>query len=49
VKLESITLKNFRCFGGEPTTFKLSDLTDLIGANGAGRSAVLQALCRMFG
>jgi energy-coupling factor transporter ATP-binding protein EcfA2 len=48
MKLESITLKDFQCFGNETTTIKLGDLTTLIGANGAGKSAVLLALARIF-
>jgi hypothetical protein len=49
MKLESITLKNFQCFGNETTSIRLGDLTALIGANGAGKSAVLLALSRIFG
>ncbi len=49
MKLRSVTLSNFRCFGADPTTVELSDLTALVGANGCGKSAVLQALARLFG
>jgi hypothetical protein len=49
MKIESITLQNFQCFGEEPTTIRLGDFTALIGGNGTGKSAVLQALCRAFG
>ena len=49
MKITSITLSNFHCFGPEPTTVLLSDLTTLIGPNGCGKTAVLQALSRIFG
>lgn len=49
MKIESITLKNFRCFGDSTTTIALDDVTTLIGPNGAGKSAALLALCRVFG
>jgi hypothetical protein len=48
--IESVTLQNFRCFGPRPTTVTLeSDLTALIGANGAGKTAFIEALRRLFG
>lgn len=48
--IESVTLKNFRCFGDIPTTVSLgTDVTALIGANGAGKSAFIEALRRLFG
>ena len=48
--IESVTLQNFRCFGAEPTTVTLgADMTALIGANGAGKSAFIEALRRLFG
>jgi putative ATP-dependent endonuclease of the OLD family len=48
--IESLTLQNFRCFGPKPTTVTLTkDLTALIGANGAGKSAFIEALRRLFG
>jgi putative ATP-dependent endonuclease of the OLD family len=48
--IESITLQNFRCFGPEPTRVALGpDVTALIGANGAGKSAFIEALRRLFG
>lgn len=48
--IESIKLKNFRCFG--PETIKIAlqqDLTTFVGTNGSGKTAVMQALMRMFG
>lgn len=48
--IESVTLRNFRCFGEEPTTVTLGEnVTALIGANGAGKSAFIEALRRLFG
>jgi putative ATP-dependent endonuclease of OLD family len=49
LKITSITLQNFRCFGPTPVSFSLSESTTLIGANGTGKSAVLEALVRLFG
>lgn len=48
MKLKTIRISNFQCFGPEPTEVDLKDLTFLIGPNGAGKTAVLQALCRLF-
>ena len=48
--IESVTLTNFRCFGPEPTVITLGpDVTALIGANGAGKTAFIEALRRVFG
>jgi len=48
--IESVTLQNFRCFGPDPTTVTLgADITALIGANGAGKTAFIEALRRLFG
>lgn len=49
MKIVSVTLRNFRCFGADETTVALDNLTAFIGANGAGKTAVLRALCRLFG
>ncbi|MBF2014279.1 MAG: AAA family ATPase [Rivularia sp. T60_A2020_040] len=50
MKIESITLKGFRCFGNTPTTVNLSEeITALIGANGSGKTALLEAMSRVFG
>lgn len=49
MKIESVTLKGFRCFGPAGTTIELDDnVTALIGANGSGKTALLQALSRLF-
>lgn len=48
--LERIMLANFRCFGPDPQWIVLSSgLTAFIGANGSGKTAVMQALLRLFG
>ncbi len=48
--IERLILSNFRCFGPEPHTIELSSgLTAFVGVNGAGKTAVMQALQRLFG
>ena len=49
MKLKAIRLSNFQSFGEKPTKISLRDITYLIGPNGSGKTAVLQALYRMFG
>ena len=50
MKIEKIILKNFRCFGPEPTKIDLeAGVTALVGGNGAGKTAMLLALARLFG
>jgi len=49
VYISSIALRNFRCFGPTTANIPLSKLTALLGTNGCGKTAVLQALSRMFG
>ncbi len=50
MKIEKIILKNFRCFGPEPTEINLeAGVTALVGGNGAGKTALLLALARLFG
>jgi hypothetical protein len=47
--LESVTLINFRCFGPEKQKISFqAGLTALIGNNGAGKTALMQAMLRMF-
>ncbi|MFT7373638.1 MAG: putative ATP-dependent endonuclease of OLD family [Oleiphilaceae bacterium] len=48
MKLQSIRLSNFQSFGDVPTELTLENITYLIGPNGSGKTAALQALCRMF-
>lgn len=48
--VERVHLTNFRCFGPEGTAIDLDpQLCALVGANGTGKTALLQALLRMFG
>ena len=50
MRIERVTLTSFRCFGPHPVSIRLSpDVTAFIGANGSGKTAVLQALSRLFG
>lgn len=50
MKLETITLKNFRCFGSDPTTVHFENqVTAFVGGNGSGKTALFQALSRLFG
>jgi putative ATP-dependent endonuclease of OLD family len=48
LKLIQLTLSNFQSFGATPTTISFEGMTFLIGPNGVGKTAVLQALARMF-
>lgn len=48
--IERLVLTNFRCFGPAPTTIELTaGLTAFVGVNGAGKTAVMLALQRLFG
>lgn len=48
--ISSVTVSGFQCFGTDPTTITFEEeLTSLIGANSSGKTALLQALCRLFG
>jgi len=48
--LERLILTNFRCFGPEPQSIALGPgLTAFVGANGSGKTAVMQGLLRLFG
>ena len=48
MKLRTIRLSNFQSFGAAPTDLSLEEITYLIGPNGSGKTAALQALCRLF-
>jgi len=48
MKLQAIRLSNFQSFGAVPTETRLEEITYLIGPNGSGKTAALQALCRLF-
>jgi putative ATP-dependent endonuclease of OLD family len=48
--VESVTITGFRCFGTNPVTIPFSQgLTAIVGPNASGKTAVLQALMRLFG
>lgn len=47
--IKSVTISNFRCFGPDAVTVTLRALTAFVGANGCGKTALLQALARVFG
>lgn len=50
MKIESLAIRNFRCFGPEGVSIAFqSDLTTLVGNNGSGKTAIFQALSRLFG
>lgn len=48
MKLARLQLSNFRCFDQAATEIEFDDMTFVLGANGAGKTAALQALARMF-
>lgn len=43
MRLESVSIKNFRCYR-EEVTLSMSDLTTFVGKNDIGKSSVLEAL-----
>src|SRR5437868_3319131 len=49
MKLESITLRGYRCFDETGQTITLDDLTCFVGPNASGKTAAMLALARMFG
>ena len=50
MKVEKVSIKNFRCFGPKGTKIKLeSGVTAFVGGNGSGKTAAFQALSRLFG
>lgn len=49
MNLASLRLTNFQCFGPETEEISFEDSTTMIiGPNGSGKTAILQALSRMF-
>lgn len=48
MRIATLRLSNFQCFGPEPKEVELDPLTYVLGPNGAGKTAVLQALSRLF-
>lgn len=49
MKLESISLRGYRCFDEAGQTIILDDLTCFVGPNASGKTATMLALARMFG
>jgi len=50
LQIQSTTISGFRCFGPEPQQINFADgLTAIVGPNAAGKTAVLQALVKLFG
>src|ERR1051326_3490524 len=50
MKIDYVSLKNFRCFGPAECKINLEgDVTAFVGGNGTGKTAVFQALSRLFG
>lgn len=49
MNLKELRISNFRCFGAEPEKVSFDESTTvIIGPNGSGKTAILQALVRMF-
>ncbi|CAM4178090.1 putative OLD family ATP-dependent endonuclease [Yersinia intermedia] len=48
MELEVIRISGFQSFGPELTEVSLENITYLIGPNGSGKTATLQALCKLF-
>ncbi|HGA2317308.1 MULTISPECIES: ATP-dependent nuclease [Pseudomonas putida group] len=46
--LKQMRVCGFQSFGAKPVTVDFRKLTFLIGPNGSGKTATLQALCRLF-
>ncbi|MDJ0387334.1 AAA family ATPase [Roseomonas sp. E05] len=50
MKIDSIRIGNFRCFGPDATEFSLQgSLTTFVGNNGSGKTALFAALSKLFG
>ncbi len=50
MKIESVSVRNFRCFGPEWIKVSLQEqVTAFVGGNGSGKTALFQALSRLFG
>jgi putative ATP-dependent endonuclease of OLD family len=48
--IESLKLTNFRCFGPETVVIPMAEtFTAFVGDNGAGKTAIMYALLRLFG
>ncbi|MHA6783978.1 ATP-dependent nuclease [Pseudonocardia saturnea] len=49
VRIDRLVVEGFRCFGVRTEIDLDPDLTALVGANGSGKTAAMQALLRVFG
>ncbi len=50
MKIERLTIEGFRCFAPDGVTIPFEpEVTAFIGPNGSGKTAVFQALARLFG
>lgn len=50
MRLESVTLSGFRCFGPDPIIVPIaSEITAVVGPNAAGKTALLHGLSKLFG
>lgn len=49
MKLDKLIVKNFRCFGSEPTIIKFDKLTSFVGSNSSGKTALINAILKLFG
>lgn len=50
MRIESVVLSGFRCFGPDPIRVPISaEITTIVGPNAAGKTALLHALSKLFG
>lgn len=50
MRIESVTLSDFRCFGPEAITVPIAaEITAVVGPNAAGKTALLHGLATLFG
>lgn len=49
MKIDTVTIKGFRCFNAAGETISFGDLTCFVGPNASGKTAAMIALARLFG